>query len=285
MTRSSMEGRTRPRRGVSVVLPAKDEEPVIAETVGRCVSRLDSIASDYEVLVVDDGSADRTGAILENLAASNPHLRVIHLKPTHGYGAALITGFNAATKDLVFFMDADGQFDIADIDELLVPIQHDYKVAIGYRNERMDSPIRLLNAWAWSHLVSTLFRFQVRDLNCAFKIFERSLLQDLELESDGAMINTEILVKLSRMRVPIAEVLVHHYPRQQGRATGANVGVIAHAFVELFRLRNRLVSWEPSTDSSEAAAVLPRGVAPTEARLAPESPGSVAEHIRDTGRI
>lgn len=270
---------------VSVVLPAKDEEPVIAETVSRCLARLDSIASDYEVVVVDDGSSDRTGAILDKLAAGNPHLHVIHLTPTHGYGAALVTGFKAATKDLVFFMDSDGQFDIADIDKLLVPVQHGYKVAIGYRNERMDSPIRLLNAWAWSHLVSTLFRFKVRDLNCAFKIFDRPLLQSLDTESDGAMINTEILVKLSRLRIPIAEVLVHHYPRKHGKATGANVRVIARAFLELFRLRDRLTSWEPSNDSSKAGAAAVEGVVHNAARPAPESLGSLAGHSQGTGRI
>ncbi len=230
-------------RGLSVVLPAYNEEAVIADTVQRCVRVLESVAPDYQIVVVDDGSHDRTGEIADALAAENPRVTVVHNRPNRGYGGALIAGFNAVSKPLAFFMDSDGQFDIDDIALLLPLAEQGYRTVLGYRKHRKDPPLRILNAWGWNRLVSLLFGLRVRDVDCAFKLYDTALVRVCDIRSEGAMVNTEMLVKLSKLRVPFVQVPVRHYPRVHGSATGANLRVIVHAFRELLRLRRKLRDW------------------------------------------
>jgi glycosyltransferase involved in cell wall biosynthesis len=243
-------------RGLSVVLPAYNEEAVIGKTVTRCLTVLADLAPNFEVLVVDDGSRDRTGAIADELAAAHPgHVRVVHNRPNRGYGGALIAGFDTAAKELSFFMDSDGQFDIADIAALLTLREQGHRVVLGYRRHRNDPPIRLLNAWGWNRLVRLLFGVRVRDVDCAFKLFDTGLVRLCDIHADGAMWNTELLVKLRKLGVPFVEVPVRHYPRQHGSATGANLGVILHAFGELLRLRGKLRRWSATLPAPEASAL------------------------------
>lgn len=230
-------------RGLSVVLPAYNEEAVIADTVRRCVEVCQVVAPDYEIIIVDDGSRDRTGAIADELAAANPRVRTVHNRPNRGYGGALIAGFAAATKSLTFFMDSDAQFDIRDIALLLPLREQGYRAVLGYRKHRNDAPIRKLNAWGWNLLVSLLFDLKVRDVDCAFKLYDSGLVRVCDVRSEGAMVNTEMLVKLSKLGVPFTQVPVRHYPRVHGSATGANLRVIVHAFRELLRLHGKLRSW------------------------------------------
>lgn len=226
-------------RGLSVVLPAWNEEEVIARTVQAVVETLSEVAPDYEVIVVDDGSTDRTGEIADALAAANPRIRVVHNRPNRGYGGALIAGFNAVSKELTFFMDADGQFDIRDISKLLEHIEETDAV-LGYREHRQDPPLRIINAWGWKMLMRLLFGLKVRDIDCAFKVYPTSLVRRANVQAQGAMVNTEMLVKLNRLGYKWIEVPVNHYPRQGGKATGANLRVILHAFTELLKLHHRI---------------------------------------------
>lgn len=230
-------------RGLSVVLPARNEEAVLEETVSRCVAVLTLIAPNYEVVIVDDGSTDRTPTIADALAATNPRVRVVHHSTGRGYGGALISGFEAVTQPLTFFMDADGQFDIADLPRLLRLHQEGYRLILGYRQHRQDPPIRLLNAFGWNALVSLLYGLRVRDVDCAFKLIDTALIRAAAVTAAGAMVNTELLVKLRRLGVPFVQVPVHHYPRRHGSASGANPRVIAHAFRELVGLHQKLRSW------------------------------------------
>jgi glycosyltransferase involved in cell wall biosynthesis len=239
------------RHGISVVLPAYNEEAVIAETVAHCVAVLSQFAPDYEIIVVDDGSRDRTGAIADTLAAQNPRVRVVHNRPNRGYGGALIAGFGAATKPLTFFMDADGQFDLRDL-ALLLPLREaGHRAVLGYRKHRQDAFPRLVNAWGWNVLVSLLFGLRVRDVDCAFKLYDTALLRACDVRSEGAMVNTELLVKLSKLGVPFVQVPVRHLPRKHGSATGAQLRVIVHAFGELLRLRIRLHNWHAELPPEE----------------------------------
>lgn len=231
-------------RGLSVVLPAYNEEAVIARTVMRCVETLSVLAPDFEVIVVDDGSRDRTSEIADQLAASNPHVRVIHNRPNRGYGGALMAGFDAASKELSFFMDADGQFDIRDIALLLPLREQGYRAVLGYRKQRNDPFFRLVNAWGWNLLVSLLFGLRVHDVDCAFKLFDTELVRICDIHAEGAMVNTEMLVKLKKLGVKFVEVPVRHYPREHGSATGANLKVILHAFRELLRLNGKIRRWK-----------------------------------------
>jgi glycosyltransferase involved in cell wall biosynthesis len=233
------------RRGVSVVLPAHNEEAVIADTVTRCAQTLTVVAPDYEIIVIDDGSRDRTGEIADALAQTRPWTRVVHNHPQRGYGGALQAGFQAASKPLVFFMDADGQFDIRDIAWPLRLSEYGYLAVLGYRRERHDPLIRVVNAWGWNALVSLLFHLQVRDVDCAFKLYNTSLVRALDIRSEGATVNAEMLVKLARLGVRFIEVPVRHYPRLHGKSTGANLGVILRAFRELLQLYWSLRDWKP----------------------------------------
>ena len=242
-------------RSLSVVLPAYNEEAVIEQTVTRCLAVLSALAPNFEVIVVDDGSRDRTGDIADVLAAANlGHVRVVHNRPNRGYGGALIAGFDAAAKDLSFFMDADGQFDIADIASLLALREQGRRVVLGYRKHRNDPLIRLINAWGWNWLVRLLFGVRVRDVDCAFKLFDTELVRLCDIHAEGAMWNTELLVKLRKLGIPFVEVPVGHYPRQHGSATGANIRVILHAFSELLRLRGKLRRWSASLPPSPNSA-------------------------------
>jgi glycosyltransferase involved in cell wall biosynthesis len=240
-------------RGLSVVLPAYNEETVIAGTVARCVEALSALAPDYEIIIVDDGSRDRTGEIADELAAANPRVRVVHNRPNRGYGGALIAGFQAVTKQLTFFMDSDGQFDIADIAGLLSYREKGYRAVLGYRQHRRDAFLRLLNAKGWNVLVSLLLGLRIRDIDCAFKLYDTSLVRVFDVTSEGAMINTEMLTKLMKLGIPFVQVPVRHYPRVHGKATGANLRVIANAFRELFRLRRKLRRWSAAIPPEEPA--------------------------------
>ena len=226
-------------RGLSVVLPAWNEEANIAKTAQTVVETLSVLAPDYEVVVVDDGSQDRTGEIADALAAANPRIKVVHNRPNRGYGAALIAGFNAVSKELTFFMDSDGQFDIRDIARLIEHIET-YDAVLGYRQHRQDAFQRKVNAWGWKLLMRLLFGLKVRDIDCAFKLYHTTLVRRANVQAQGAMVNTEMLVKLSRLGYRWIEVPVNHYQREGGKASGANLGVILRAFGELLKLHHRI---------------------------------------------
>lgn len=230
-------------RELSVVLPAFNEEPNIERVVRDCAAYLDSTGLDYELIVTNDGSRDRTGAILDGLTAEFPRLRPQHHPQNRGYGAALTTGFHAAAKRFVFYMDGDGQFDIRELALLLPLATDDNSIVTGYRIKRNDPLIRRLNARLFGGwLVRVLLNVHVRDLNCAFKLIPKKILDGITLESPGALINAEMYGRAVRKGFGIKEVGVHHYPRTAGVQTGAHLRVIVRAFYDLFRLRQKILS-------------------------------------------
>ncbi len=218
---------------LSVVLPAHNEEEAIATTVNEVIDTLSTWMLDFEVIIVDDGSQDHTGVILDIIAESQPSLKVIHHPVNQGYGAALVSGFEAVTKQLTFFMDSDGQFDIHDL-ERFFPLIEEYDAVLGYRADRQDTWMRKVNAWGWKILVGIVFGIYVRDVDCAFKLYPACFFCEQKLETRGAMINTEILYKFTRAGYTYTQVGVRHLPRRGGQATGAKPSVILRAFRELF---------------------------------------------------
>lgn len=227
------QGKTGLKQSLSVILPAHNEEVAIAETVCSVRDALSAWTPDYEIIVVNDGSQDRTREIVERLAAGDPHIRLLNHERNLGYGAALVSGFESITKELVFFMDSDGQFDIHDL-ERFFPLIGQYDAVIGYRVKRQDTWMRSFNAWGWKLLVYLVFRLRVRDIDCAFKLYPAHFFHEHRLETRGAMINTEILYKFKREGYIYTEIGVRHLPRRGGRATGAKLSVIARAFREMF---------------------------------------------------
>jgi glycosyltransferase involved in cell wall biosynthesis len=194
---------------------------------------------DYEIILVNDGSTDRTGEIGRDLAQRVPNFRLVEHHPNRGYGGSLKAGFAAATKDLVAFFPADKQFVFSEIRQLLERID-EADVVSGYRANRQDPFIRRLNAFGWNTLIRLLFGHLCHDIDCGFKLFRREILDHVTIVSDGAMIDTEFLAGAKARGYRIAEVPVTHLPRVAGEATGANVKVIAKAFRDLVSFRLRL---------------------------------------------
>ena len=227
---------------MSVVLPAYNEGENIERTVAGAISYLESRLKDYEVIVVNDGSRDRTGEIVARLATSNPKIRLENHPVNMGYGAALRSGFENASQDYIFLMDSDGQFDIRELDRFF-PFLDDSTIVIGYRGNRADSLIRKINAWLYHVYIRIVFGLKARDIDCAFKVFPRIAYERVKpIRSGGALFSAEFLIKLIRIGYRIKEIPVSHYPRIYGKQTGANIGVILRMFKDCWKLRNELRS-------------------------------------------
>jgi glycosyltransferase involved in cell wall biosynthesis len=223
---------------LSVFFPAFDEEANIQRTVERALDALRRLPLErFEVLVVDDGSSDGTPKIADALAEQAPEVCVVHHAENRGYGAALRTGFESARCEWIFFTDGDGQFDVDELPLLLAQSDR-FDIVVGYRKRRADHLGRRINTFLWSMLVRTMLRVPVRDVDCAFKLLRRDALKLIgPLDSDGAVISTELLAKARQAGITITEVPVSHYPRLGGRPTGASPRVILKALWELVELR------------------------------------------------
>jgi glycosyltransferase involved in cell wall biosynthesis len=224
---------------ISIIFPAFNEEDNVERAVSAALENFSPYFEEIEIIVVDDGSTDETCQRLDQLAESIPEVVAKHHVINRGYGAALRTGIESATKELIFFSDSDLQFDLGEIERLLQWI-HGYDIVTGYREHRADPAIRKFNAWGWKMLVRSILGVGVRDIDCAFKLFHRHVFDDVRLESVGAMINTEILARANHKKMTIKEVPVSHYSREVGTQTGANPKVIFKAFKELFVMYRKL---------------------------------------------
>ena len=200
---------------ISVFFPCHNEQENVARTTSQAVEVLSQIAGDYEVIIVNDGSSDDTAKIADALAAGDEHVHVVHHPTNLGYGAALKSGFAAASKELVFYTDGDGQFDMKEIPKLL-PLIKQYDIVSCYRIDRKEGLLRKLNAWAWTRLGCFLFNMKIRDVDCAFKLFKREIFDNIKIESTGALIDTEILARATRKGYTVTQLGVHHYQRTAG---------------------------------------------------------------------
>lgn len=225
---------------LSIVLPAHNEEENIKNTIDKCLSYIEKNFQDYEIIVVNDGSVDMTREVVEKLAGENSGIKLVNHKVNQGYGSALRSGFDAAVKDYIFFMDSDGQFDISDLSGLL-PHTSENQVVIGYRQNRADSFMRSLNAWLYGLYIFVCFGLRVRDMDCAFKIFPVAAYRSVKpIKSDGALFSAEFLIKLQNNGYSLKEIPVRHFPREHGTQSGANLKVILKMFRESWKLRNEL---------------------------------------------
>lgn len=224
---------------LSIVLPAYNEEANAARAVEQVSAVAQQLGMDYEIILVNDGSSDRTGEIGRELAQRIPNFQLVEHYPNRGYGGSLKAGFAAATKELIAFVPADNQFDFGEINLLLERIE-EADIVSGHRAERQDTFIRRFNAFGWNMTVRLLFGYLCRDIDCGFKLFRREILEHVTIVSNGAMIDTELLAGAKARGYRITDVEVTHLPRVIGEATGANVKVIVKAFRDLARFRLRL---------------------------------------------
>jgi glycosyltransferase involved in cell wall biosynthesis len=224
---------------ISVIFPAYNEEENIEKSVDLAIRILPQISKEYEIIVINDGSKDGTGRILDKIALRHPYVRVIHHPKNLGYGAAVKSGIYASRYEFVFLCDSDLQFDLAEMPDMLKWITG-YDLVIGYRIKRADHLQRRINAWGWRLLIRIWFGLNVKDIDCAFKLFNRSVFNQIELTYNGAMISTEILVQAQKYGFTIKEIPVSHYPRLRGKQTGANLKVILKAFRDLVKFHRRM---------------------------------------------
>jgi glycosyltransferase involved in cell wall biosynthesis len=205
---------------ISAVLPAFNEEENIETAGSKMAEVLRSLElRDWEVIIVDDGSEDRTGSIADRLAAQDPeHVRVFHHQPNLGYARALKTGFGNARHDLVFYTDSDNQFDVGELNKML-PLIQDADIVCGFRIYRFDPLSRLVLSWGYNLLVRIIFRIRVKDVDCAFKLFRRSVFEKVTIESKKFFVDAEVLAKARYHGFRMVELGVRHYPRPAGRST------------------------------------------------------------------
>lgn len=208
------------RSGISVILPAFNEEANIEQMVKDCLSYLKKLKDDYEVIIVNDGSRDKTGQIAQKIAKRNQKVRLISYAQNKGYAQALKTGFLAAKFDYVFFTDSDRQFRLDALD-VMFPVAKTGVVdlVIGYRLKRKDNSLRKLLSWGYNTLASFLFDLNVKDIDCAFKLFRKDIFKKIKIESKSFFFNTEILAKARLFNFNIIEVGVPHFPRTAGKST------------------------------------------------------------------
>ncbi|WCB96196.1 GtrB-like O-antigen conversion [Baekduia alba] len=242
--------------GVSIVLPCHDEAGNVARMVGEATAAARAVADAHEILVVDDGSTDATRAVAAEAARCDERVRLLVHDGNRGYGVALRTGFAAARLEWVFLTDADCQFDLMDLVAAL-PLAAASDLVCGYRVRRADPLHRRLNARAWNGLVDHMFALGVRDVDCAFKLMRRELVQGLALEADGAVVSTELLVRARAAGARIGELGVTHRPRAAGRSSGADPAVVLRAFRELRALRAQLRA-ETGGGATSPGAARPR---------------------------
>jgi len=220
---------------LSLCMPAFNEEENIENTLDAACAILPAFVRRFEIIVVDDGSKDRTGETVARYAEKEPRVRLVSHQGNQGYGAAVTSGMREARGDLVAFTDSDGQFSFLDLPQLLTRLEG-ADVVVGYRHKRADNCVRRLNAWAWNRLIRVLLGIRVRDLDCAFKLFRREVVDSLSLTARGATINAEILAQCVHSGLTIRETPVSHYPRLHGAPTGGALKVIAKAFRDLPQL-------------------------------------------------
>jgi len=225
--------------GVTIVLPCFNEEANIADAIRYATAAAERCATGHEIVVVDDGSSDETASVAARLAERDRRVRVVVHTRNRGYGDAVRSGIAAARMPWILLTDSDLQFDLSELEDFL-PAARDADIVVGWRILRRDPLNRRLNAAAWNWLVRRMFRLPVKDVDCAFKLVRRELPQSFALESTGAMISTELVVKCLARGARLEELGVHHRPRVAGDQSGADLRVIARAFFELARLRRSL---------------------------------------------
>ena len=230
---------------LSYFFPAHNEEANLAGLVEEALATLPSLAEVFEIVIVNDGSRDATGRIADELTAANPGVvRAVHHPTNLGYGAALRSGFRAAAHDHVAFTDGDRQFQVADVGRLIDRMTEadGPDAVVGYRIKRADPLVRTVYARCYRLANRIFFGLRVRDVDCACKLFRRSALEGVGVESGGAFFSAELLIKLGAAGRTIAEVGVPHYPRTAGSPTGAKPSVILRAVRDFWLLRLRMWS-------------------------------------------
>jgi glycosyltransferase involved in cell wall biosynthesis len=227
--------------GLSVFFPSYNDGGTVASLVIRAIQTARRLTSDYEVIIVDDGSADATAVIADELARIYPMVRVVSHPANRGYGGALRTGFAAASKDIVFYTDGDAQYDPAEMALLWQRMEPDIDLVNGYKISRSDPWHRIVLGRVYHHVVRLMFGLHVRDVDCDFRMMRRSIFHKIKLEKQSGVICLEMMKKIQDAGFAIAEVPVHHYHRAYGRSQFFNVARVFRTGLDVLKLWHALV--------------------------------------------
>jgi glycosyltransferase involved in cell wall biosynthesis len=222
--------------GLSVFFPAYNDSGTIASLVITAIKAARRLTPDFEVIIVNDGSADRTADIADELARTYPEVRVVHHDRNRGYGGALRSGFAAATRDLIFYTDGDAQYDPAEMEALWEALRDDVDLVNGYKISRSDPLHRVVIGRAYHHTVRLLFGLRVRDVDCDFRLMRRAIFERVSLHKDSGVICLEMMKKIQDAGYRIAEVPVHHYHRAYGRSQFFNFRRLFRTAIDVFKL-------------------------------------------------
>ena len=226
---------------ISAFFPAYNDVGSIGKIIHTMAWLLPKLASSWEIVVVDDGSVDGTGALLDKLAREYPFLRPIHHGVNRGYGAALITGFANCSKELIFYTDGDGQYDVEELPKLLEKMVPGVDIVNGYKLMRSDPVHRVAIGRIYQKLMRLLFRLEVRDVDCDFRLFRREILDRVQLTCDSGVICVEMMKKFQANRCRMVEVPVNHYPRRFGTSQFFSFKHLRRVFLQLFTAWWKLV--------------------------------------------
>ena len=229
------------RPGLSIFFPAYNDSGTIASVVIRAVTTASKITPDFEVIVVNDGSADSTAEILEELARIYPTVRPVHHGKNRGYGAALRTGFETASKEFVFYTDGDAQYDPAEMTLLWQAMSPDVDWVNGFKIHRSDPLHRIVIGRLYHHIVTILFGLNVRDVDCDFRLMRRSIFEVVHLEKSSGVICLEMMMKFQDAGFRVAEVPVHHFHRAYGKSQFFNYRRLYRTAIDVFKLWYALV--------------------------------------------
>lgn len=217
---------------ISVFFPTYNEQGTIAEIIGKTAAVMEEVANNYEIIVVNDGSTDNTPKIVEEHAKKNKNIRLVTHPMNMGYGAALRSGIASSSYDLIFYTDADLQFDISEIKKLL-PLIKDADIVSAYRIKRQDPLMRKITAWAYNQFLRMYLGIGVRDIDCAFKLYKKKIFAGIEIKSDKGTVDVEILAKALKLGFKIVQVGVHHYKRNAGASVFSRnrLGLVPFSYI------------------------------------------------------
>ena len=224
------------RPGLSIFFPAYNDAGTIASLAIVAHMTARTLTDDYEVIVIDDGSPDHTGALLDEMAAHFPWLKVVHHGKNRGYGGALRTGFETASKELVFYTDGDAQYDPGEVTELWNALRDDVDWVNGWKISRSDPLHRIVIGRVYHHTVKLLFGLTVRDTDCDFRLMRRRIFDTVRLEKNSGVICLEMMKKFKDAGFRVAEVPVHHFHRTHGKSQFFNFRRIARTGVDVLKL-------------------------------------------------
>jgi glycosyltransferase involved in cell wall biosynthesis len=245
--------------GLSVFFPAYNDSGTIASLVIAALQAARSLTPDFEVIIVNDGSADATAEIADELARTYPQVRVVHHERNRGYGGALRSGFAAATRDLVFYTDGDAQYDPREMTVLWQALSDDVDLVNGYKISRSDPLHRIVIGRIYHHTVRILFGLRVRDVDCDFRMMRRAIFERVTLEKNSGVICLEMMKKIQDAGFRITEVPVHHYHRAYGRSQFFNFRRLFRTAIDVLKLWVALVvQRDHRRQTAPSAAPAPR---------------------------